>query len=196
MARIPAMGTAYKPYRVHQGPGSLELGHVTSEDPTTIGATRTSVGLTEGNIEWSSNTEVAELRSDQLFNPHGMVETSWAHQVTFSADHLDIWNYALALAYNQTAISASSILYLDGHQPQSYRCMRIITEGARDTGATAQATQNIDFWKVKVVSSGGMSMGRETKSSLPMIIHGLCNSSDRVGEVSITPAFADHPSYV
>lgn len=189
MARIPAIGAggvAAKPWRVLQGPGAVEIGAMINNDPTTIGTTRQSVGLTEGNIEWNANIELAVLTSDQMYNPHSAIETAWAHQLTLTLDQVDIWNLALAMSYDQDACPLSSLLTLDGYQPSSYRCMRLITEGAKDTAATAQVTQNLDFWKVKVVGSGAVVFGRTAKTGAPIIIHGLGNSSDQVGTVSVS----------
>lgn len=187
MARIPTIATvAPKPWRVLQGPGALEIGAPAGSDPTGLGSTRASVGLTEGNIEWNANIELAVLTSDQMYNPHSAIETAWAHQLTLTLDQVDIWNLALAMSYDQDAVTGSSLLTLDGYQPSPYRCVRLITEGAKNTAETAQVTQNVDFWKVKVVGNGAVIVGRTAKTGAPIIVHGLGNSVDQVGVLTVS----------
>jgi hypothetical protein len=184
MARVPGISTvAPKPWRVLQGPGALSVGAVASNDPGNIGATIASVGLTDSSISWNPNLDVEPLLSDQMYNPHGMVETAWAHQFSLSLDQVDIYNIALAMSYDQDAVSASSMLYLDGYKPSPYRCVQIEMEAPKDSADDAQATQYIDIFKAKVVSDGAMDIGRTAKSTLPITIHGIANSSDIVGTV-------------
>ena len=196
MARIPLITTVGpKPWQVKQGVVAVELGAVQSNDPSVINATRASVGLTDSNVEFNPNIEVAMLSSDQLFNPHGVVETAWAYQVTMSLDESNIWNLCLAMSYDQDAVTASSLLSYDAQQPSSYRCMRMISEGAKATADAAEITENTDLYKVKVVSNGAIVRGRNNKTTIPIIIHAVCNSSDVVGNTGISVAAGTAPAY-
>jgi hypothetical protein len=188
MARIPAIATvAPKPWRVLQGPGAIEIGPVPSNDPTGMGSVVT-VGLTDSSIGWNPNIETAILTSDQMYNPHGAKETAWSHQLSFALDQADIWNLTLACSYDQSAVSASSMLELDGSLPSPYRCVRVTVEGAKSSADDSVVTQLLDFWKAKIVASGEIMFGRTVKTTIPVLVHGLGNSSDKVGALSIDAA--------
>lgn len=198
MARIPAITTIDpKPWQVIQGPACVKIGAVSSNNPHALGATLASVGLTEGSVEFNPNIETAILTSDQMFNPHGVIETAWAYQVTLSLDQKTIWNLALALSYDQSAVTASSMLTLDAQQPSSYRCMQIIAEGTNESADATPVTtvENTDLWKVKIVPSGAIVRGRTAKTTIPIIAHAVANHDDVVGLISVVPGDVVKPLY-
>jgi len=195
MARIPAVTeTDPKPWRVKQGHAVIKIGAAASNDPDGMHGTLVSVGLTDGGVSWNPNVESDELRSDQMFNAHGVVETAWNHQLSLSLDQSDIYNIALALSYDQDAVTSSSMLSLNGYEPSPYRSVRVMREGATNVAGDTPLTDYIDFWKAKVIADGAMEIGRATKTTLPITVTGIANNDDKVGQYASGVAIAA-PAY-
>ncbi len=191
-----------QPWRTLQGSGAVRIGNTSrsgvagGQDPNEIIASPVSIGLTDAGIELNPNMEVAVLTSDQMYNPHSAVETAWAYQASFSIDQFDIWNYALALSYDQAAVTSSSVLELDGKEPSSYRGFQLISAGARIDGTEGTPpTEYWEFFKAKVVPNGSFTVGRTVKRTMPVNVHGLGNSVDVAGRIWLTLQGAAPPAY-
>lgn len=207
MARVVQVGSGQlvdaRPWRIKQGAGAVRIGNTShsidgagSIDPDQIITTPVSIGMTDAGIELNPNIEVAILTSDQMYNAHTAIETAWAYQATFSIDQFDLWNYALALSYDQDTVeSNSSVLELSGNEPSPLRGFQLVSEGARNLATSSAPTEYWEFYKAKVVPNGSFTVGRTVKRTLPVMVHGLANSSDVVGRIWTTNAFTSAPAY-
>ena len=144
------------------------------------GAPRT-VGAVEGTVDISPNQEIVKLQSSALLNSYSVLETGFDYQITFNLLEFDIWNIALALSYNADTTAGSSVLVLGEVNQSSLRTLRIRHYGAINASGDAQLTADFEFWKVKIVSNGGLSFDRTGAVMLPVTAHALGNDSDSVG---------------
>ena len=146
-----------------------------------LGTMRT-VGSTDGTVDISPNQEIVKLQSSALLNSYSVIETGFDYQVTFSLQEFDIWNIALALSYNAGNVTASTALTLDASNQSSLRSMRIRHNGALRNPGDTSGVADFEFWKIKIVSNGGISFDRTGAAMLPVVAHCLGNDVDAVGQ--------------
>jgi len=195
MSRIPGITDVNpKLWRVLQSVGLLKIGAVANNNPSSVGGTLTSVGLTDSSINWTPNVDIDLLSSDQMFNAHNAIETQWSHQFIVSLDQTDLYNIALSMSYDQSAVSSSSMLSLSGYNPSPYRCVQIVTKAPRNVADDSDALQYIEFYKAKILFDGDMEISSVSKSSLPIAIISIANASDNVGAVRVGTAIT-RPEY-
>ena len=94
----------------------------------------------------------------------------------------DIWNVALALSYNGAAVGGSTALVMADTNRSSLRGLRVRHNGALNAAGDTPVTADFEFWKVKIVSNGGVSFDRTGAAMLPVVAHCLHNGDDQVGQ--------------
>lgn len=185
MARIPTLASVgVKTHRVIAGPGAVRVA------PEVAGyaslGTVVAVGLTSGGINITPSVDPLELESDQLFGNYSMVETKIGFTVEFSMDQTDIWNINLQTGYGQGAVVTTTVetFTFDQDVPSKYHGLELITEGGRDTNASAAITHTWSFYKVKILPNGAIPVGRGVKAVLPTMAHCLMNDSGVFGKLT------------
>lgn len=187
-----------KGYRTLMTPSAVKFGPTDTANnynPSKVGTT-VSVGLLEGPVEINQNVETTPMTSDQMFNPYDVKITGMAWQVTFSLDQVDLYNFALMISFAQASVHGESVVALRGRDYfAGLKSMEIVTDGPRDTATGDLVTQTYQFFKVKCVSNGAITLGRATQSRLPVMVHCLANDSDIVGQVLVDTAYTSGPAY-
>ena len=169
-----------KSHRSVSGRSAISVCTGSSPNYNQLGTART-VGATDGTVDISPNQEIVKLQSSALTGAFAALETGFDYQVTFNLQEFDIWNIALALSYNSTAVTGSTTLVLGEANQSSLRGLLIKYVGAVDTAGDAVPDAQFEFFKVKIVSNGGISFDRTGAAMLPVVAHCLHNSSDNVG---------------
>ena len=146
-----------------------------------LGTTLRSLGAVDGTVDISPNQEIVKLQSSSLTGSYAVLETGVDYQVSMNLQEFDIWNIALALSYNGAAVTASTALVMDDNNRSSLRGLRVRHNGAKDEAGDPVSVADFEFWKVKIVSNGGVSFDRSGAAMLPIVAHCLHNGDDEVG---------------
>ena len=189
-----ATSTSIDQYRSVAGRSTIEIAAAQATEAATeafTGANWKAVGALDGAVSITPNHDVVKLQSSALQNPYAVIDTAYDYQVSFTLQEVDLHNYALALGNKEGAVVTDTLgtntditsgrVDLKAGLQSAYRAMRIVTLAANTS--SAEATQVMLFYKVRIQATGSFDYDRTGAVSIPVTAHCLGTSNDRVGVI-------------